>query len=492
MERSAAVAAFGTSPNRSARWPGPTGIAALLAAELGLLALGFATGHPFFAAAIAAAALYFLIALRSPDLAWLLVWIALPFSMERALPGGAAISIPTEPMIAIALGAWALRALHSGVAPAPSTPLTRPLLALGAVALCSTAVGLRPIVGIKAWLVTAAYVAFGFLYASAAPCDRPRRERWIRSAVAIGAACGLYGAARVLSEGVGREHAYGIARPFFANHGSYGALLGMLLPLAFLQAVDRRGLERAGYAAAAVSIFLGALLSFSRATWLALGVVMPLTAWIWASRSRSLRPAMILAAMALLLVGLGFALGATTKITRHASTVVQSENASNLERVNRWLAAAAMIEDRPWLGVGHGGYADAYRSYRRKIVITERAFEHMDAHSEVLRLLSEDGIVGFAAAIWFLGTAGWVGFRVVRQGADREVRLLALAVLAGLGTYCVHGTIDSYLGLDKISVPFWTGLGVLAALSARSGPSRARTRSPGRTGPGGRPEAATG
>ena len=37
-------------------------------------------------------------------------------------------------------------------------------------------------------------------------------------------------------------------------------------------------------------------------------------------------------------------------------------------------------------------------------------------------------------------------------------------MLAGLGTYAVHGVFNSYLGIDKITIPFWASLGVIAAL----------------------------
>ena len=41
---------------------------------------------------------------------------------------------------------------------------------------------------------------------------------------------------------------------------------------------------------------------------------------------------------------------------------------------------------------------------------------------------------------------------------------LALAALAALGTYAVHGLFRTYIDLEKVAVPFWASLGVLAAL----------------------------
>ena len=58
--------------------------------------------------------------------------------------------------------------------------------------------------------------------------------------------------------------------------------------------------------------------------------------------------------------------------------------------------------------------------------------------------------------------------RTFRSSPDPGARLLSLAVLSGVATYALHGVFNSYLGYDKVTVPFWLGLGALAALGARS------------------------
>ena len=159
-----------------------------------------------------------------------------------------------------------------------------------------------------------------------------------------------------------------------------------------------------------------------------------------------------------------FAVGATRNLSRHAESVVEAENVSNLERVNRWIAAWEMVKDRPWSGVGYGAYAQAYPEYRRKLIVTEVSYQRMGAHSEVVRLAAEVGVPGLLAALWFVGVAAGTGLRIFRRSRDPSVRLLSLAVVAGLATYAVHGLFNSYLGYDKVTVPFWIGLGTLAAL----------------------------
>jgi O-antigen ligase len=446
------------------RLPSSATLLLVLAAEVLLLALTWRTGKPWVPVALALAPAFFLLAFRSPDLAWALVWIAVPFSMQALLPGGNAVQFPTEPMIAIALAAWAARWLATPGYSLSSSRLHLPLAVMAGVALLSTLAGSHAWIGIKAWVVAAGYAAFGYLYFVNASCDPARRERWIRLTVATGAAFGLYGFVRVLVLGVSARTAYGVARPFFAEHGTYSAYLAMLLPLALFAALERGGRARWMYGLATLAISLGVVFSFTRAAWVSLAIVLPIATGAWIARRRSVRallvPGLVLAATAVVLVGAG----AVDPFSQHAQSVTDPENVSNLERLNRWLAAVEMTRDRPVLGVGYGAYPASYQGYRRKLVVTELAYAYMGAHSEPLRLLSETGITGFGVALWLLGTAAWIGIRAFRNGSP-STSWIALALVAGLATYTIHGIFNAYLAIDKAAVPFWMGLGAIASLS---------------------------
>ncbi len=470
MER----AATGAPPLATSR-PGGLALGAwILAAELAVLALGFLIGRPLYGAALALASAYFLLAFRSPDLAWALVWVAFPFSIEVIFAGGNAINLPTEPMIALALAAWALRSLAAGSLRLPRSPLHLPLAALAGIALISVALSAHRTEGLKAWVVAAGYAAFGYLYLLCNPCDPARRERWIRLVVATGALWGLYGSVRVFLLGAAPRPAYGIARPFFPEHGTYAAYLAMILPLALLCALERRGRARLGFLAAVFTIALGITLSFTRAAWVSVVVVFPVMAILWARWRGARRSLLLPAALACLIALVVFAAGAITSLSRHAESVVERENVSNLERLNRWMAAWEMAKDRPWSGVGYGAYPMAYPEYRRKLIVTESSYQYMGTHSEPLRLLAETGVGGLLAALWFLGVAGTIGLRSFRCSSDPSARLLSLAIVAGLATYAVHGLFNSYLGYDKVTVPFWIGLGAIAALDAGGSSSSKR------------------
>jgi len=439
-------------------------ILGLILAEVALFLAGALLGHPFLGAAAASALIFFVVAYRHPRFAWALVWIAFPFSIEMRLPGGNAIYAPTEPMMMLSLLAWALRAPVKGRLRIPYSPLNAPLAALAVVALASVAVSHYPLLGFKGWLVAVAYAGFAYGFCFLNFGDARVLGRWIPWVVGLGAFWGLFGAVRVLTEGVSVQHAYGAARPFFPEHGTYSVYLAMILPLALLATLESERRARLLYALATLSIGFGIALSFTRAAWLSVVLVLPITAAIWAFRRRSVKPLAWAGALAALILIAIAGIGAQGRITRHVNSVVETENVSNLERVNRWMAAAEMTRDRPWLGVGYGEYPASYPQYRRKVILTDQVYYYMGAHSEPLRVLSETGIAGFAVVTWLVIAALVLGIRLYARSGDRATSLLALALLSGLGTYAVHSVFNSYPGIDKVTIPFWAFLGLLAGL----------------------------
>lgn len=442
-------------------------IVRLVLAELILLAAGLVLNQPFLGLAVGAALLFLVVAYRYPNVAWMLVWLAAPFSMERLLPGGHAMYIPLEPMIMLALLGWLARLRVGEPLRILRSSLNAPLATLAAATLLSVLFSRYPSYGANALVAATGYVAFGYLLCSMAPTGVSGLSRWAPWVVGSGALWGLYGTVKVAGEGITYHAAYGIGRPFFTEHGAYAALLAMILPLAVLLALARRGRERALYAAGAFFIALGVLLSLTRAAWVSIALVIPLTMGFWASRERSFRPVAGLAGLATMLLAVLVAIGAGNLISRHVQTVADAADVSNLERFNRWMAAVEMVRDRPWTGVGFAAYPEEYGQYRRKAIITELAYQRMGPHSEPMRLLSETGLPGFAAACWLLAAAFLLGLRVFRRSRDPNARLLAIALVSALGTYVIHSGFRTYLDLERLAVPFWATLGLIAALGNR-------------------------
>ena len=469
------MSAGGTALAVSLRRPSERGersvLIAVILAELALLAAGFATGHPFLAAGVAAAFAFFLVSYRFPDVAWALVWISVAPSVEVLFPGGIAVTMPTEPMIALALLGWLFRRGVERRWSFPGSPLHKPLAILATVTLLSALWSVRPSSTLKAWVMMGGYVAFGYLYFAQGRCDPRRRDRWILLISLTGAGWALFGIARVLRAGypegaltIASTYAYGAFRPFFQEHGTYSAYLCMLLPVALLASMARRRLPRLLYGMCALLMAIAIVLAFARAAWMALLLVVPAAVIALARASLGMRRLVLPAAIAIGVALLVVTFGVGKQIARHAETVVSSENMSNLERFNRWNAAVAMLREHPLTGVGFGCYVDAYPSYKRRALRTEQSTVRMGVHSEPLKLLSETGLPGFLAACWLFGTLGWVGVRAIRGASDPTDRMIGIAALAGFSTYVVNGFFNAYLVEDKVTIPFWMAMGVIAAL----------------------------
>jgi putative inorganic carbon (HCO3(-)) transporter len=428
-----------------------------------LFLAGILLGQPLLGAAIAAGLVYLVLAYRHPNLAWILVWLAFPFSMERLIPGGHALHVPTEPMIALALLAWSIRWLEKP-APMPGGALHKPIAVLAGITLLSVIVGPLPGLGLKGMIAASGYVLFAYVYCLTSCRDIARVERAVPWIVGSGAVWGLYGTIRVLREGLTLSNAYGAARPFFPEHGAYAAYLAMILPAALLFALERRGRARWLYAGAALAMTLGLGLSLTRAAWVSLAIVLPPLVVLWSWWRRSVRSVALVGGLALAVAVLLVVFGAGTRIERHTSSIAETGDVSNLERFNRWMAAVEMVKDRPLVGVGYDAYPYLYTHYRRKLILTSMALVPSGAHSEIFRLLAESGIPGLLAALWLMVAATVLALRLFVRAVDPRVKVVALAVLGGLGTYAVHGLFRTYIDLEKVAVPFWSCLGVLAAL----------------------------
>ena len=436
-------------------------------AELLLLLLGWKLGSLAWPLAGASAVVFALVAYRTPEAAWILVWLATPFSREIVGPGGAAFAMPSEPMMAIALGAWLLRSWPWREISAGPRSIARPLAAVAAIALVSVLASRVPLIGIKAWVMAALYAAFGYLY-FVSTGFRPRRfSLWLGLGVLLASLLSTYASLRVLSAGAGLRTAYGAARPFFVEHGTFAAYIAFFLPPAIVESIASEGRRRFLWAAGAGVILTGIVLTFTRAAWISVALVLPVLLVAKMAARGSARLLVPISIVALLAWGIG-----TTKIAEpllgHARTIVTAGNVSNLERLNRWMAAVEMTKARPLTGVGYSAYGEEYRYYRRKSIVTEQSYAMFGAHNELLRMLAETGWLGLAASIWFLGAVAVAGVRTFARDPRSYRGRLALGLTCGLATYAVHSLFNSYLGIDKISVPFWIFVGMLSALSEES------------------------
>ncbi|MDG1903649.1 MAG: O-antigen ligase family protein, partial [Schleiferiaceae bacterium] len=237
----------------------------------------------------------------------------------------------------------------------------------------------------------------------------------------------------------------GIFQPFFYSHTMYGAVMAFIAGIA-LGNLRQRSLWK--------WILLGSivltLFSGSRAAlW---SVVFMFILYILVQL-----PPIFRFAFPVLVIGGYLFLGGVAKVEEafaynnyeshdpQASLVEKSmsvtnvqTDASNIERLNRWVSALRMFEERPYYGFGPGTYQFAYIPFQEKRLENRLTVTNPDtpppgsggtAHSELLLQLSENGIL--TPLIFLLMWMRWwyFGFFSIAK------RSPLLPLFLGLSTY---------------------------------------------------------
>lgn len=245
-----------------------------------------------------------------------------------------------------------------------------------------------------------------------------------------------------------------------------------ILPLAVVAMLRWPGLWRKLFALTALLLGSAALvLTYSRGGWLgmvaalaAIGLLLVLRSIRhWPLLWRRLLPLLLLAAAAALLAI------AVTQVeplrVRLLSLFAGREDSSNNFRINVWLAALEMVQDRPWLGIGPGNnvFNLVYPLYQQP------KFNALSAYSIPLELAVEGGIPGLLAGLGLLGAAVRCGLRQVHGNSPWALPALgSLAVVIGL---VVQGVTDTIFFRPEVQLIGWFCLATLAVGSMELGPS---------------------
>lgn len=269
-----------------------------------------------------------------------------------------------------------------------------------------------------------------------------------------------------------------VVAPFLPDHTSYGAILTLLIPfLIFYLIFKTKNIVKRSGVLAITFIYLTALiLSYTRAAWIGLAAsAVILILLILKIKGRTL---VVFGATIIIIVIAFFSqiIGYLEKNNQDSSdNLVEqiysltniSTDASNVERINRWNSALRMFAERPIVGFGPGTYMFLYAPYQKyteKTIISTNAGDVGNAHSEYLGPLAESGILGTLTFLIIIILTGISAFRVYQTSKNREMRLLAMAAFLGLFSYYVHGFLNNFLDIDKVSLLFWGFTSLIVAL----------------------------
>lgn len=276
--------------------------------------------------------------------------------------------------------------------------------------------------------------------------------------------------------------AFSICLPFFDEHTVYGACLAFVLPIAFLLNLialksTLNPVLKIGSTILFFVLVVAEVLAFSRAAWLSIVVILV----FYALLKLNISPVGFL----IILLIAGGTLFAAKDIfrqqTKHSNSVSNDGNisnhissitnlktdASNTERLNRWVCAYRMFKSRPLVGFGPGTYQFKYAMFQThefKTYISTNRGDKGNAHSEYLTYLAENGVFGF---ISFLILVIYTLFKGISMYYERKPGLLkntVLVVLLGLTTFFFHGVFNSFIDQDKMALLVFPALAVLVAI----------------------------
>lgn len=239
-----------------------------------------------------------------------------------------------------------------------------------------------------------------------------------------------------------------------------GMLLTLAIPVQIAFALAGRPWERAVGAGGATLAMVGMTLAVSRGAFLGLGVALLVLAF-WAPFRRA---AIVMLPLVVVLAFVGS--NPESKVFDPSALVERltevKTTGPNNSRIVLWEAAPAMIADRPVFGMGaleYGYYTPEYG-----IPSSEGVAPH--AHSLVLTIVVESGLVGLTGLLLLLGGLA-VGLQRAFRGSSGLTAGLSIGLLAAFAGFFVSGIFDYALGAAPIAAAFFVPVGCAVALTLR-------------------------
>lgn len=411
--------------------------------------------------------------------------LLLPFSVEVPFHFGSMLRVPTEPLIAVALLVLAMECLKS-----PRKWMNKSIRRefLWVVPFISVFLLTIPfsgllLVSLKFSFVNIVYLLVFYVFLARYLHTHPTLFQKLIMLYGVGfLLVAVYGLVRFWHYDWNPVVVRGIFQPFYKDHTIFGAA-GAMLAVFWIGSAGtlKSGWARLGHGLPALVLCATVVLSSSRAALLSLAV--PLLLFVVFRLNIGFR--------GLIIVGSGIAIvlalfhgpilnrlrqadqGTTEQhghiINRMRSVTDLKSNASNLERMNRWVSAWRMFRERPLTGFGPGTYQFEYIPYQDPALMSRLTVHDPleipegsggTAHSEYLLALSEMGIFGLLAWLLLIGRWTFLAFSRIPPGVRQTFVRLAFAAIS---TYLFHAFFNNFLTTDKFAFLFWgTGAWLIA------------------------------
>jgi putative inorganic carbon (HCO3(-)) transporter len=273
-----------------------------------------------------------------------------------------------------------------------------------------------------------------------------------------------------------------ISRPFYNDHTIYGAALAFFIPYLVYSSIKKqvRLSYTIGYGLLSILFLAGLYLSYSRAAWLSLLIVVFFFIFI------RMKYKIISSLVLFSLVTIGTllfwepiykiateskAISNREDISEHVQSVANiNSDVSNAERINRWKCAMRMFCDKPLTGFGPGTYQFYYGNYQLRTEMTRISTYKGNkghAHSEYLNKLSETGWPGLLLFISTGISIFFIAWRIDKNSSDTNTKNLVRISAMALLTFYFHSFFNGFIETDKIAMPFYAAIAVIVAMDLK-------------------------
>lgn len=346
---------------------------------------------------------------------------------------------PTDPLIWAVLAVWLAGLTGSPRPRQVRFPPLMVILFLAAGALSALRAG-HPLKSAKDLFQFAEYFVAAYLLAVNVP-DGRRMRRLLDVFLVVATAVIVVGAIQYLRADIPVFK----VRATFGNRNVFGGYLAIVAPLMAGVALFETGVWRRVWLWAAVALALGVVLSG--------GAMLAIVVSVLVLAMARGRVAFLLAAAALIvwvLVVLPRLPRANDVVLNESVQLYNDANEVSL-RYTEWQAAAVMIAENPWLGVGLGNYQDNIGGYFGVLPRPTGVVEH-DSENLFLVMAASTGLPGLACFLGVLFTFGLRAARAFGAAADPGGKGLALGACGAILAFAIC-SLWSPLLVRGIGVP---------------------------------------
>ncbi len=270
--------------------------------------------------------------------------------------------------------------------------------------------------------------------------------------------------------------------PIFRNHVNYGILMVIFLPYvwAMYHWYSKGSIERVLLLGIGAVMLIAIYFTYTRAAQLA--VVLAVGAY-FIVRFRLVLYALLGAGIiALLLVVylttnnryLEFAPQYEKAITHEnydnlLEATIKMEDISTVERVNRWIAGAQMVGEKPLSGFGPGSFYFNYMSFMVSSFVTYVSDnpDKSGIHNYYLMTMVEQGVPGFFFFITFLITILLYGTKVYHSISDPDYQKMVMAALVSIIVIAIVILINDLIEAIKVGSLFFIAAAIIVREDVR-------------------------